>query len=65
MTTALPPPDMIPCPRCPERIAVFEDDPDSALSDLWEHLGWHTQDRAARERLFILAQSQAEQTGSP
>lgn len=49
----------IPCPACPERFEVSEEDPDATLSDVWEHLGHHARSRAERERLFIQAQERA------
>jgi hypothetical protein len=50
---------IMPCPECPERIEVSEEDPDGSLSDLWAHLGRHAHDRAARMKLFIQAQENA------
>jgi hypothetical protein len=44
------------CPSCPERFEVSEEDPDATLSDLWAHLGRHTQDTDQRRRLFTEAQ---------
>jgi hypothetical protein len=47
---------ILPCPRCPERFEVSEEDPDATLSDLWAHFGRHTQDHQERSRLFTEAQ---------
>lgn len=47
------------CPSCPQRIEASKEDPDAALSDLWEHLGRHTTDRDEHTRLFTEAQEYA------
>jgi hypothetical protein len=44
------------CPSCPQQFEVSEEDPDATLSDLWAHLGRHTQDTDQRRRLFTEAQ---------
>ena len=49
----------IPCPRCPQRFEVSEEDPDGTLSDVWEHLGRHARDRGERQALFVKAQERA------
>lgn len=52
-------PVIIPCPRCPRRFEVSEEDPDATLSDLHDHLHRHTRDPDEHTRLFITAQERA------
>src|SRR5580658_8069308 len=56
-------PELLPCPACRVKIEVSEEDPDASLSDLWEHLGWHTRDRKRRQELFVRAQRNAHTSG--